>query len=469
MNSSVLAVRLLAPVLALSLAAPGTRGLFADEVDDLVKGEIQKRHVPGLSLAVLRDGQVIKVASYGLANVELNVPATPETVFQIQSITKTFTSAAILLLMEEGKLSLDDPIGKHLDGTPEAWKGITIRHLLAHTSGIKDFINEATASLRVEVTEEEVLQATASRPLNFAPGEKWSYSNTNYHLLAMVIRKLTGKWYGDFLKERIFDPLGMANTRVVSLSELIPNRSSGYHWRGNAFQNGDFVAQSILSYGGGGIASTASDLIKWAAAIEGGKLLMKATIDLAWTPARLNDGTDASYGLGWGTGSSNGHRDIGHSGGHITGFASQLSLFPDDRLAVVVLTNSGNANPGRIARKVAGFYVPALAPQPPRPIEDKEPQVTALLRDVVNRVGEWKLEPEKFTPDLWKAVSGQRVILQVMAKARGELKSLDLLSRTEAQGLRTYRYLTTFANGSSRITMTLGTDGKITGMFAEDE
>ena len=183
-------------------------------MDDLLTAEIQKRHLPGLSVAVVRDGEIIKTAAYGLADLELDVPATPKTVFQIQSITKTFTAAAILLLAEEGKLALDDPVAKHLEGTPDSWKGITIRHLLNHTSGIKDFINDATASLRLEVTEEEVLRATASRPLNFPPGERWAYSNTNYHLLAMIIRKLSGQWYGDFLRERIFVPLGMTDTRA---------------------------------------------------------------------------------------------------------------------------------------------------------------------------------------------------------------------------------------------------------------
>src|SRR5258706_2392111 len=230
-------------LMALAFAASAR----ADAVDDYLTAEIHDRHIPGLALAVIRDGHVEKLAGYGLANVELNVPVSPQTVFQIQSVTKTFTSTAILMLCEEGKLALDDPIGNHLEGTPESWKEITLRHLLSHTSGIKDFINEPTVSIRLDVSEEDVLQATAPRPLNFAPGEKYAYSNTNYHLLAMVIRKLTGLWYGEFLRKRIFEPLSMADTRVVSLSEVIPNRASGYHWQKGAMVNGDFVAESILS------------------------------------------------------------------------------------------------------------------------------------------------------------------------------------------------------------------------------
>jgi D-alanyl-D-alanine carboxypeptidase len=374
----------------------------ADAVDDYVTAEIAKRRIPGLSLAVWKDGQVVKVGAYGKADLELDVPVAPRTVFQIQSITKTFTSTAILLLAGEGKLSLDDPVGRHLEGTPDAWKEIALRHLLTHTSGIPDFINRPTASLRLEVTEEEVLKATAARPLDFAPGERWAYSNTNYHLLAMVIRKATGRWYGDFLRERLFEPLGMADTRVYNGSAIVPGRASGYRWQDGGFRRGDFVAESILSYGGGGILSTAPDLVRWAAAFDSEALLPKAKIAEAWTPAKLKDGKTASYGLGWGVGSTNGHREVAHGGGHVTGFASFLILFPDDRLAVAVLTNANGANAGAIAHRVAALFVPALAIPKPQPIEDKEPEVTALLKDCAAKIPTWELDPGKFTPAMWK-------------------------------------------------------------------
>jgi len=337
----------------------------ADAVDDYVNAHLAQRHIPGLSLAVVRGGKVEKLAGYGLANVELNVPVTPDTMFQIQSVTKTFTSTAILMLVEEGKIALDDPIGKYLDQTPESWNKITIRNLLSHTSGIKDFINEPTASIRLDVTEEDVLKATAPRPLNFQPGEKYAYSNTNYHLLAMVIRKLTGKSYGDFLKERIFVPLGMTSTRVNSLSDIIPNRASGYAWVKNRLQNGQYVAESILSYGGGGIVSSARDMARWAMAFNDQRLLKKSSIDAAWTAMKFNDGGTSTYGLGWGVGAVNGHRVVDHSGAHMTGFTSFLIRYRDDDMAIVVLTNSRTADPGQIAMHIAGIYNPALMPKAP--------------------------------------------------------------------------------------------------------
>ncbi len=350
---------LLAPALAMALAVlPFVAG--ADPVDDLIAAEVTQRHVPAVSIAILHQGKLLRTAATGFANLEQETPASPATVFQIQSVTKTFTSAAILLLAEEGKLSLEDPVSKHLESTPDTWKEITLRHLLSHTSGIKDFINAPTASLRIEVTEEEVLRATAARTLNFTAGERYEYSNSNYHLLAMIVRKLTGKSYGEFLQERVFAPLGMASTRIVSHSDLIPHRASGYFWTGSGFRNGEFIAESILSYGGGGIVSTAGDLALWAQALLKPKLLKPESIAEAWTPARLKNGTASSYGLGWGIQTVAGHREIRHNGAHATGFTSCLAIYPEDSLAIAVLINGRGGNPDRLARQLAGLYIPGL-------------------------------------------------------------------------------------------------------------
>jgi CubicO group peptidase (beta-lactamase class C family) len=351
----------------LLLLLASTVALHADAVDDLLASELQKQHFPAISVAVVHNGPIVKTAALGHADLELNVPATLETVFQIQSVTKTFTSTAILLLAEEQKLALDDPVSKYLEGTPDSWTNITIRHLLNHTSGLKDFINEPTASLRLDVSEAEVLRATAKRPLNFPTGERYAYSNTNYHLLAMIIRKITGLGYGQFLKNRLFTPLGLNHTRVVSLSELVPNRASGYFWTGTNYRRGDFIAESILAYGGGGILSTASDLALWAQAMLDGKILKPATRADAWTPGRLTTGKATGYGLGWGIGKVGDHIEISHNGAHATGFTSSLVLYPDDHLAVVVLINRGAADPGRLARRVASLFIPALAPAPQEP------------------------------------------------------------------------------------------------------
>ncbi|MBP7937780.1 MAG: beta-lactamase family protein [Phycisphaerae bacterium] len=330
-------------------------------LDAIVLDQMANRHIPGLSLAIMKDGSLVKATGYGLANVQLNVPATPETVYQIQSITKSFTATGVMMLVEEGKIDLDAPISKYLDGTPDTWKDIAVRNLLTHTSGIKDFINEPTASLRLDVTEEEVLKAAAPRPLNFRPGETYAYSNTNYHLLAMIIRKVTGKFYGDFLRERIFEPLGMTHTAVISRYDDIPNAAAGYIRKNNVLRNGQFIAPSILGYGGGGIRSTVLDMAKWDAALYTERLLKKASLEQMWTPARLDNGQTLGYGFGWFVATVNGHRRLAHSGGHVTGFSSIIHRYPDDRITIVVFTNLSLADPGRIASRLAECYIPDLA------------------------------------------------------------------------------------------------------------
>lgn len=226
---------LCSPLLAQSTQKP-------DEVDQYVEAFIKKRGIPGLSLAVVRDGKLVKAAGYGLANLELNVPAKPETVYEIGSISKHFTAEAILLLAEEGKLKLDDPLSKYLSEAPEAWKPITLRHILAHTSGLKDWEAANALSYRREYTPEEFIKLMAPFPLDFTPGEKWAYSNTGYPLLGVVIERASGQPFEAFMTERIFKPLGMNATRFNHPSHIVPNHAGAecsrpcWTWRnGNRF------------------------------------------------------------------------------------------------------------------------------------------------------------------------------------------------------------------------------------------
>ena len=190
--------------------------IHADEIDDYVRGQMEKQHIPGLALAVVTNGTIARVGTYGLANVELNVPVKPDTIFQIQSVTKTFTASAVMLLVEEGKIGLDDKITKYLDDLPELWTNITVRHLLTHTSGIKDYINEPTVNMRLDLTPMAVIDSLRKLPLNFQPGEQYSYCNTGYHILGMIIKKVTGKFWDDYVHERILEPLQMNDTKVVN-------------------------------------------------------------------------------------------------------------------------------------------------------------------------------------------------------------------------------------------------------------
>jgi CubicO group peptidase (beta-lactamase class C family) len=265
------------------LASAASLDARADAVDDYIEKQMQLQHVPGLSLVVVRDGKVIKARGYGLSNIETKTHATPETVYQLASVTKQFTATAILLLVQDGKIGLDDPVKKYVEGTPETWGNITVRHLLIHTSGIKDYLNELHEGSREDTTPEKIIGLVTGLPLNFAPGEKYSYSNTGYVMLAMIVNKVSGRPYDGFLAERVFKPLGMNATRRSSLDDIIPNRAAGYAWAGAEWQNSPYLNPTLWDNGDGGMLSTVLDLAKWDAALYGDAILKDAMKQHIWS------------------------------------------------------------------------------------------------------------------------------------------------------------------------------------------
>ncbi|HEX2268198.1 MAG TPA: serine hydrolase [Pyrinomonadaceae bacterium] len=344
------------PLFALVLLLALTSAVQADNVDGYVKREMERQHVPGVSVLVIKDGKIVKSEGYGLANVELNVPARPDTVYKIGSISKQFIATGILLLVQDGKISLDDNVSKFLEGAPETWKPITIRHLLTHTSGI---VREAPGFDALKIQKDaDVIKTAYSLPLRFAPGEKYEYCNVGYFSLAEIISKVSGKPWPDFLHERVFAPLGMNATRTTSMTEMVPNRANGYVWRDGKLRNATIYFALRPS---GAFLSTVLDLAKWDAALDSGKILTRATLDQAWTPVKLNNGTTHPYGFGWDLTPIAGHKRINH-GGSLPGFRAYKARFADDKVTVIVLTNGDNANAGGLAIGVANFYIPGLLP-----------------------------------------------------------------------------------------------------------
>ena len=328
----------------------------ADKVDDYVKAQMERQHIPGISIVVIKDQKIIKSMGYGLANVELNVAATPDTVYKIGSVSKQFIATGILLLIQDGKISLDDNVGKFLDGTPDAWKPITIRHLLTHTSGL---VREAPGFDPLKIQNDaDVIKTAFSLPLRFTPGEKYEYCNVGYFTLAEIITRVSGKPWGDFLHERVFAPLGMNSTRTTNMTELVTNRANGYVWRNGKLQNAGIYFALRPS---GAFLSTVQDLAKWDAALDAGKILKQSTLEQAWAPVKLNSGNTHPYGFGWELAPVAGHKQINH-GGSLPGFRAQLTRLVDHKVTVAVLTNGDNANAAAIAIGVANFYVPGLLP-----------------------------------------------------------------------------------------------------------
>ena len=338
----------------LLIAAVGVR---ADKVDDYVKAEMQKQHVPGVSLVVIKDGKIIKAEGYGLANVELNVPVRPETVFKIGSISKQLIAAGIMLLIQDGAIALDDRVSKFLQGTPETWKDITVRHFLTHTSGL---VREAPGFDPLKIQNDaDVIKTAYPLPLRFAPGEKWEYCNVGYFSLAEIIRKVSGKPWGDYLRDRLFLPLEMNATRTTDMTEIVPGRANGYGWRDGKLQN---AAIYLALRPSGAFLSTTLDLAKWDAALYTDKILKPSVRAEMWQPVKLNNGTTHPYGFGWELDTVGGHKLV-HHGGTLPGFRSEIARFVEDKLTVVVLANGNNAEPGSMALEVAAVYIAGLIPE----------------------------------------------------------------------------------------------------------
>ncbi len=331
-------------------------------IDSYVNAEMQREHVPGIQVGIYRRGEILLAKGYGLANVELQVPVKAETIFQSGSVGKQFVSAAVMMLVEEGKVALDDSIVKYFPDAPDTWKPILIKNLLSHTSGLAEYESpERTGPkgpfyLRLDYTEDELAKNMEALPIEFKVGEKWNYRNTNYALLGILIHRVTGQFYADFLRDRIFRPWYMTSTRLISDREIIMNRAAGYEPDGLKLQNQEWVSPTFNSTADGALYFNVLDLAKWDEALYGTSMLKQSSLDRMWTVYPLNDSTPnpAHYGFGWTITELNGHKLIEHSGAW-QGFTCHIARFVDDELTVAVLTNFAAAQPTQIAHELGAL------------------------------------------------------------------------------------------------------------------
>jgi CubicO group peptidase (beta-lactamase class C family) len=366
-----------------------------ESIDVLVSSEMARQHIPGLAIGIYKRGHILLAKGYGLANIELSVPVRPETVFQSGSVGKQFVSAAIMLLVEEHKLSLDDSIARYIPGSPPAWQSIRLKHLLSHTSGLAEYESDERVGprgdfyLRLDFTDDELLKKIEALPIEWRPGEKWGYRNTNYLLLGFVIQAVSGKPYAEYLQERIFKPLAMTSTRLISERDIIANRSSGYELDAGKIKNQQWVSPTFNSTADGALYFNVLDLAKWDEALYTTRLLAQSSLDRMWTVYRLDDGRPnwAGYGFGWFIDRQNGHRVLSH-GGAWQGFTCQISRYTEDSLSVVVLTNldSDHSDPEVIAEVIAGLVDPPLMPQKFAPIKDSKPELASVVRANLDRL-----------------------------------------------------------------------------------
>jgi CubicO group peptidase (beta-lactamase class C family) len=332
----------------------------ADEIEALLQNEMSAHHVAGMTCLVIKDGKPLTHFCAGSANLEWPAPVDEQTVFEIGSVSKQFAAASILLLAEDGKLSVDDRISKFFTNTPAAWTNITVRHLLSHTSGLKNYDGLDGFEMRQHLTQAQFIERLAAQPVNFALGEKWAYCNSGFNLLGYIVENVSGKKYWDFLQERIFTPLQMTNTTRRDPWLIIPHRAAGYEFKNGKYRARDYDLTELFA--AGAIVSTAADLAKWDAALLGKTFLKESSRHLWWTAAMLNNGKNVdnkrygepgSYGFGWFISTVNGHRNIGHSG-ITSGFSAANELFPDDHLTIIILSNTDEGVfAGNLANKVA--------------------------------------------------------------------------------------------------------------------
>jgi D-alanyl-D-alanine carboxypeptidase len=447
-------------VLSLLWSAPAAR---ADALDDYLNDQIRRQRIAGLSVAVIENGRIVKARGYGLANLETGTPATVNTVYKIASVSKSMMGVATMLLAEDGKLNLDETIDRYFPDAPEAWKAITVRNLVTHTSGIVEDPPGFTPFK--QQSDLDVVRSLYSAPLLFKPGERWSYSNAAYFAIADIIRQTSGMSWPDFVTARLFRPLGMATTRVTTTTEIVPHRAEGYIWNDGRFaRTEDWVAVRPS----GAFLSTVLDLAKWEAALRQRRLLKPSSWEQVLAPVRLTNGKTHPYGLGFFLDPWQGHRRIHHDGG-LPGFETIFEHFPDDGLSVLMILNTDEIDHHRLAHAIAGFYRPALAPPVYKAVGDVDPGVTAKVRRFID--GFVKGDPDaSLFPQGANLSAEMKAKLGARLRKWGVVQSLALVEyKPEGNGVVSYRYRISYPGAAAVLLQVFERGGLIVGWGFETD
>jgi CubicO group peptidase (beta-lactamase class C family) len=358
--------------LALTAAAGAVRAqqpaqaALVRRIDSLATQFLSTTHTPAVSIAVLRGRDTLVLKGYGLASIQPRREATASTVYRIGSITKQFTAAAIMRLIERGKLSLDDPMSKYLPDVPLHGHTVTIRQLLNHTSGIHSYTSkpEWAKTWSQDLTPRQIVAFVDKDTFDFAPGTGWSYNNTGYVLLGMIIEKITGESYAAYLQRDLFTPLALRHTDYCPTRPTDPSFAAGYSSSGGMVKPAEFLSMTH-PFAAGALCSTVGDLVSWQRALVGGRVVNAKSYALMTTPDTLDNGRRLSYGFGLVPGTLNGHRLVGHTGG-VHGFTTSGIFFPDDSVNIAVFSNS-DRGPEPLALNIARavFGLPLVADRKP--------------------------------------------------------------------------------------------------------
>ncbi len=334
-------------------------GALVRKIDSLAEATLAQGPVAALSIAVKRGGDLLLVRGYGRADIENDVPATAETVYRIGSITKQFTAAAVMQLVEAGKIGLDDPMTTYLPDYPMQGHEVTIRQLLTHTSGIKSFTGLADWRPRskLDLTDEELLTIFNVEPFDFAPGERFLYNNSGYYLLGVIIEKAVGETYREYLNAHLFGPLGLTGSSYCDERPIIRGRAEGYELVDGELLNDEYLSMNPPG-AAGALCSTVLDLLSWTSALRTERVVSAASYRQMTTSGTLDDGSTTGYAFGLRVGELEEHPFVSHGGG-INGFSTMLAHYPEADLDVVVLSNTAGGHPARIAETIARWALGA--------------------------------------------------------------------------------------------------------------
>ena len=432
-----------------------------EKVDAFVQQALARQKIPGMAVAVVHRGKVVVVKGYGFANVELGVPVSAETMFQSGSVGKQFTAAAVIALVEDGKLSLDDSIVKFYPDAPWRWRGITVRHLLTHTAGIPEY-EDTAIDLRKDYTEDDFARVAFSMKLEFEPGARWNYSNTGYVLLGGIVRKASGRFYGDVLRDRIFVPLGMKTARVNSEADIILHRAAGYRLVKGELKNQEWVSPSLNTTADGSLCLSILDFVAWEAGLRTRGALRPESWTAIFAPVKLASGKTYPYAFGWFIDDFAGQARQ-HHGGAWQGFKTYIARYLGDDLTVLVLVNLANADPGDLARDIAAIFEPKLA-RSDEPIPDREPEVTDRVRRLLADARDGRLSPDEFAWVRAGYFPSAPKAYQEALQGTGSLLRLDLRWAREMGDDRAYAYVATFEKkGKFDVGIAVAPDGKLAG------
>ena len=430
---------------------------LADPVDDIVQKEMARGQVPGVAVAIVQHGRQVRMQGYGFANIEHRVPVHADTLFKTGAVGMQFTSAAIMLLVEDGRIGLDEPVRTYLPEVPKSWRSVTIRHLLNHMSGIAATPN---GDFRADYTDAQLLGIITAQDINFRAGTRWRFSYADYIVLGFVIKRLTGDFYGDFLRKRIFDPLGMRGARGIDEMAIIPNRAAGYELRDGRLRNAEWISPTANSTADGSLYFSVLDYGAWAAAMSRRDVLSASSWAMMGKPGELTGGPSCGYGAGWFLDTAGAKGSWWHAGSW-QGFQAFVVYFLHEDLSVIVMANGEGADAEAMARQIAAVADPSLARQPATPIASTTPDIDARLASLLTDIAGNRFDRDKFTDfarlDLTEMTAQYAQLLAPL----GAMKEMALFDTRQQCGDTAYRYRVRYEQGVVEVRLAIAPNGRI--------